>query len=108
MCYVRANYCLYLCGRKNRQTSYELFGEMVASKQFFFFVVLVINISFILIVLQYTAFINYTCILNFIHSASEMSHREGNPVVEVGVHIRTLPTTRSTMPSIIRSKYMYV
>ena len=65
MCYVRANYCLYLCGRKNRQTSYELFGEIVASKQLIFFVVLVINISFIFIVLQYTALMSYTCILNF-------------------------------------------
>ena len=103
MCYVRSNYCLYLCSRKNRRTSYELFGEIVACKQLIFFVVLVINISFIFIVLQYTALISYTCILNFIHSASEMSHKEGDPVVEVGVHIRTPPTTRSTMPSIIRS-----
>ena len=31
----------------------------------FFYVILVINISFILIILQYTALISYTCILNF-------------------------------------------
>ena len=88
MCYVLTSFFIFVVGRTDKLVMSSLEKWLLANSCFFvrfFYVILVINISFILIVLQYTALISYTCILNFIHSASEMSHREGDPVVEVGV-----------------------